>query len=127
MIKLKDLITEKIDYQDIAGQLVKHYKLRSKVKFGSGNEFADYVPETDTIKLRRNYPNTKEFLITVLHEIAHALDAKNLGAKKFMKKYIQAGTIAAHGGLDPHDNNKWEKRADNWAKREYKSKWANHL
>ncbi len=122
MIKLKDLITEKIDYQDIAGQLVKHYKLRSKVKFGSGNEFADYVPETDTIKLRRNYPNTKEFLITVLHEIAHALDAKNLGVKKFMKKYTQAGTIAAHGGLDPYDNNKWEKRADNWSKREVK-KW----
>ena len=39
-----------------------------------------------------------------------------------IKKYTQAGTIAAHGGLDPYDNNKWEKRADNWSKREVK-KW----
>ena len=30
--------------------------------------------------------------------------------------------MAAHGGLDPHDDNKWEKRADDWADREVK-KW----
>ena len=122
MIKLKDLITERTDFQYIASELVKNYGLRSKVKFGTGNQYADYVPETDTIKLRKNYSNVKEFLITVLHEIGHALDAKQLGVKKFVKKYNQAGTVAAHGGLDPYDNNKWEKRAENWAKREVK-KW----
>ena len=122
MIKLKDLITERTDFQYVASELVKNYGLKSKVKFGTGSEFADYVPETDTIRLRKSYLNVKEFLITVLHEIAHALDAKNLGVKKFVKKYTQAGTIAAHGGLDPYDNNKWEKRAENWAKREIK-KW----
>jgi len=122
MIKLKDLITERTDFQYVASELVKNYGLKSKVTFGTGSEFADYVPETDTIKLRKSYPNVKEFLITVLHEIAHALDAKNLGVKKFVKKYTQAGTIAAHGGLDPYDNNKWEKRADDWADREIK-KW----
>ena len=98
--------------------------MKSKGKFGTGSEFADYVPETDTIRLRKSYPNVKEFLITVLHEIAHALDSKNLGVKKFVKKYNQAGTMAAHGGLDPYDNNKWEKRADDWADREIK-KWIN--
>ena len=83
MIKLKDLLTERTDFQYVASELVKNYRLKSKVKFGTGSEFADYVPETDTIKLRRSYPNVKEFLITVLHEIAHALDAKRLGVKKF--------------------------------------------
>jgi antirestriction protein ArdC len=122
MIKLKDLITERTDFQYIASELVKNYGLRSKVKFGSGKDYADYVPETDTIKLRKSYSNVKEFLITVLHEIGHALDAKQLGAKKFVKKYNQAGTVAAHGGLDPYDNNKWEKRAERWAKSEVK-KW----
>lgn len=122
MIKLKDLITERTDFQYIASEMVKDYGLRSKVKFGTGSQYADYVPETDTIRLRKNYSSVKEFLITVLHEIAHALDAKRIGHKKFKKKYDQAGTIAAHGGLDPYDNNKWEKRAEKWAKREVK-KW----
>ena len=122
MIKLKDLLTERTDFQYIASELVKNYGLKSKVKFGTGNQYADYVPETDTIKLRKNYSNVKEFLLTVLHEIGPALDAKQLGVKKFVKKYNQAGTVAAHGGLDPYDNNKWERRAENWAKCEVK-KW----
>ena len=122
MIKLKDLLTERTDFQYIASELVKKYGLKSKVEFGTGKQYADYVPETDTIKLRRSYSSVKEFLMTVLHEIAHALDAQQLGRKKFKKKYDQAGTVAAHGGLDPYDNNKWEKRAENWAKREVK-KW----
>ena len=37
-----------------------------------------------------------------------------------MKKYTQAGTMATYKGLDPHDDNKWEKRAEKWAKYEYK-------
>ena len=122
MIKLKDLLTERIDFQYIASELVKNYGLKSKVKFGTGDQYADYVPESDTIKLRKNYSSVKQFLITVLHEIRHALDAQKLGHKKFKKKYDQAGTVAAYGGLDPYDNNKWEKRAENWAKREVK-KW----
>ncbi len=37
-----------------------------------------------------------------------------------MKKYTQAGTMATYKGLDPHDNNKWEERAEKWAKYEFK-------
>ena len=94
--------------------------MKSRIKFATGNTLAEYVPETDTIFLRRSYPNVKEFLITILHEIKHALDARQLGVKKFMKKYTQAGTMATYQGLDPHDDNKWEKRAEKWAQREYK-------
>ena len=32
MIKLKDLITERVDFHQIATELVKKYKLKSKVK-----------------------------------------------------------------------------------------------
>ena len=49
-------------------------------------------------------------------------NSKRLGVKKFMKKYVQAGTMAAYKGLDPHDDNKWEEKAENWAKKEI-SKW----
>ena len=114
------VLRERIDYLDIATEIVKAYNLKSKVKFATGKTLAEYVPETDTIFLRRSYPNVKEFLITILHEIKHALDSRQLGVKKFMKKYTQAGTMATYKGLDPHDDNKWEKRAEKWAKYEYK-------
>ena len=111
-------LLERIDYMDTAKQLVKKYKLRSKVKITSGKNAGEYVPETDVITLRPSYSSTKEFYLSILHEIQHAKDSYRLGAKKFMKKYVQAGTMAAYDGLDPHDNNKWEKRADRFAERE---------
>ena len=120
MIKLKDIITERIDFHQIATELVKKYKLKSKVKIGSGKNFGEYIPETDTITLRPSYSSLKEFYMTVLHEIGHALDADNLGKRKFMKKYTQAGTMANYQGLDPHDDNKWEEKAERFAEREIK-------
>ena len=120
MIKLKDLITERIDFHQIATELVKKYKLKSKVKIGSGKNFGEYIPETDTITLRPSYSTLKEFYMTVLHEIQHALDADRLGTRKFMKKYTQAGTMANYQGLDPHDDNKWEEKAERFAEREVK-------
>ena len=124
MIKLTQLLIERIDYLETAKSIVKKYKLKSKVKFGAKHDYGDYIPETDTILLNHSYPNVKEFIISVLHEIKHALDAKRLTPKKFKKKYDQAGTMAVYHGKDPHDDNKWEKLAEKWAQREYKKKWS---
>ena len=121
MIKLKPLL-EWVDYHYEASELVKRYGLRSKVKIGTGKDFGEYVPETDTITIRPSYPNLKEFYMTVLHEIGHALDAKRLGLRKYLKKYVQAGTMATYRGLDPHDDNKWEEKAERFARKEIK-KW----
>ena len=118
MIKLKDLLIERIDYHELATQLVNSYNLKSKVKIGTGKTFGEYVPEKDLITLRPSYRTVKEFLLTVLHEIRHALDAKRLGVKKYIKKYVQAGTMANYDGLDPHDDNKWEEKAEKFAKKE---------
>ena len=123
MIKLTQLLMERVDYLDTAKQLIKKYKLKSKVKFGAKHDYGDYIPETDTILLNRSYPNMKELIISVLHEIKHALDADRLGWRKFKKKYDQAGTMAAYHGKDPHDDNKWEELAEKWAQKEYKLKW----
>lgn len=122
MMEHSFLISERIDYLDLSQTIVKQYGLRSKVKFGSGKDFGEYVPETDTITLRRSYPSVKEFLLTILHEIGHALDAKRIGVNKYIKKYTQAGTMAAYDGLDPHDDNKWEEKAERFARKEL-SKW----
>ena len=127
MGKFKKMMThsfllERVDYMDSAKQLVKQYGLKSNIKMGTGKNFGEYIPETDTITLRKSYKTIKDFLMTILHEIKHALDAKRLGKKKFIKKYTQAGTMAAYDGLDPHDDNKWEEKAEKFAKREI-SRW----
>ena len=113
-------LLERIDYMDTAKQMVKKYKLKSKVRMGSGKNFGEYIPETDTITLRPSYKTVRQFLMTVLHEIKHAIDAKRLGVKKYIKKYTQAGTMANYDGLHPHDDNKWEEKAERFAKKEVK-------
>ena len=39
VIKLKDLLIERIDYHELATQLVSSYNLKSKVKIGTGKTF----------------------------------------------------------------------------------------
>ena len=125
MIKLKSLLVERIDYQDTAEQLVKAYKLRSRVKIGtvSGGNRGDYDWVKDIINLKKSYPSVKEFIVTVLHEIDHANDRKSMGWKKYEKEYQKAGDIAVNKGRDFHDDNEFEEKAERWARKEYSKKW----
>ncbi len=125
MIKLKDLLLERIDYIETAKQLVKKYKLKSKVKITTGKNSGEYLVEKDLITLRPSYSSIKEFFISVLHEIKHALDANRLGVKKYLKKYDQAGTVAANMGKDPHSDNRWEIQAEKWAVNQYNKYYKN--
>jgi len=125
MIKLKSLLVERLDYQDTAEQLVKDYRLRSKVRFGKvkGTNKADYDWNRDIINLKKSYSSVKEFIITVLHEIDHANDRKTMGAKKYERKYQEAGDLAVNKGRDFHDDNAFEEKAERWARKEYSRKW----
>ena len=125
MLKLKDLLVERIDYQDTARMLVKKYGLRSKVKFGKvkGQNEADYDWVNDVINLKRNYPNVKEFVVSVLHEIDHAKMRYKMGAKKYEREYTMAGQDAVEKGGDFHDDNFYEEQAERSAQNEYRKKW----
>ncbi len=125
MLKMKPLL-ERVDLQDTASQIVKSYGLKSKIKFTSGSNKADYDWMTDTINLRRSYPNVKDFIMTILHEIKHALDAKKMGKKRYEKAYTIAGELAQQKGGDFHDDNKFEEDAEKWAKKNL-SKWAKKI
>ena len=118
----ENLILERIDFLHVAQGIITLHKLNSKVRFlkKKGKVKADYVVETDTITLEPT-SDLKDFIMTVLHEIHHAQMAKKYGKKKFLKMYNQAGTMAAHHGFDPHDDNKWEEKAENFAKRNFKT------
>ena len=125
MIKLKSLLVERIDYHEIATQLVKQYGLSSKVKFGKvkGKNKANYNWVDDIINLKKSYPSIKEFIVTVLHEIDHANDRKKMGWRKYEKEYTQAGQDAVDKGRDFHDDNAFEEKAEKWAQKEYSRKW----
>ena len=121
-----EILLERMDFLQIAKGIVRAYKLKSKVVFNRRKGIkADYVPETDTITIEPT-SDFKDFIMTVLHEIHHAKMAQRMGVKKFVKRYNQAGQMAAHGGLDPHDNNKWERKAERFAELNI-DKWMKKL
>ena len=118
------LLLERTDLQYVASELVKQYGLKSKIKFGVTGNKADYDWIKDVIRLRSSYPSVKEFIITVLHEIKHALDAKKMGKNRYERAYALAGELAQQKGGDFHDYNKFEEIAEKWAIKEYR-KWKN--
>ena len=118
------LLLERADFQYVASELVKQYGLKSKIKFGATGTKADYDWKKDIIRLRSSYSSVKEFIITVLHEIKHAIDAKRMGKKRYEKAYVMAGELAIQKGGDFHDDNQFEEIAEAWARKEYR-KWKN--
>ena len=114
---LKFEMNERVDFHQIATELVKQVGLKSKIKFkDTGKNKADYTVETDTINIKPTN-NYKDFLETVFHEIDHALDAKKYGKKKYKQKYEREMNIAVDKGLDPHDGNYFEKKAEKYGRK----------
>ena len=117
MVKLKSLITERVDFYEIATQLVKKAGLKSKVKFvNTGKNKADYNVDDDTIRIKPT-SRFKDFLVTVFHEIDHAKDAQKFGKKKYKEKYEMEMNKAAQAGKDPHDDNFYERKAEKYGRK----------
>jgi len=112
------LLLERVDFRQIAKELMRRYRVNSKLEFSSRATKGDYDFDRDIIKLRPFYSSMRDFLITVLHEIYHAMDSKKYGKNKFVKMYTTAGEIAIQDGGDFHDNNPFEIAAERWARRE---------
>ena len=114
MIMLKNILLERVDFHQVATQIVKDAGLKSKVKFtNTGKNKADYNVDKDIINISPTN-NLKDFLVTVYHEIDHALDAKKYGKKKYKEKYEQEMNYAVQNGGDAHDDNYFEKKAERY-------------
>ena len=88
-----------------------------------------YLAEEDKIILKDigiEDIDPKDFIMTVLHEGKHAIDARRIGIRKFIKKYAQAGNVAVYCNRDYNNDNKWEIKAENWAAKEYENNWRTH-
>ena len=108
--------------------LLKHYKVGSvKVKQKSMKDHAHYNVDTGTLELSTIYKifksnQVKEFLITILHEIYHAIDAKKYGWKKFKDMYEYEMNLQIAKGKDEYKDNKYEIEAEDFGQKNWR-KW----
>ena len=116
-MKLMDILNERVDFHQIATELVRKAGLKSKVVFrNTGDNKADYNVDDDTINIKPT-SNYKDFLVTVFHEIDHAKDAQRLGKKKYKQQYEMEMNKAAQAGKDPHDDNFYERKAEKYGRK----------
>ena len=117
MIMLKNILLERVDFHQVATNIVRKAGLKSKVKFkNTGKNKADYNVDKDVINISPTN-NLKDFLVTVYHEIDHALDAKKYGKKGYKKRYEQEMNYAVQNGGDAHDDNYFEKKAERYGQK----------
>ena len=110
--------------------LLKHYKVGSvKVKQKYMKDHAHYNVDTGTLELSTKYKTiknsqVKEFLITIIHEIRHAMDAKKYGWKKFKNMYEMEMNLMIAKGKHQYKDNKYEIEAEKFGQKNYR-KWYN--
>ena len=108
--------------------LLKKYKVGNvRVKMKSMKEHAHYNVDTGTLELSTRYKTikssqVKEFLITILHEIYHAMDSKKYGWKKFKEMYEMEMNYRIAKDQDEYKDNKFEIEAEDFGQRNWK-KW----
>ena len=106
--------------------LLKHYKVGSvRVKQKSMKRHADYDVDRGVLNLSTRYKTIKprqikEFIITILHEIDHAKDAKKYGWKKFKEMYEMEMNYQIGQGKDEYKDNKYEIAAEEFGQKNYK-------
>ena len=124
---IKEFISETNKNQMIS-ILLKHYKVGSvKVKLKSMKDYAHFDVDRGELQLSSRYksiqtPQIKEFLITIIHEIDHARDAKKYGWRKFKDMYELEMNYRISKGQHEYDDNKYEIKAENFGQKNWK-KW----
>ena len=110
--------------------LLKYYKVGSvKVKQRSMKDHAHFNVDTGTLELSTRYKTikkrqTEEFLITIIHEIYHAMDAKKYGWKKFKDMYEMEMNYRIANNQDEYKDNKYEIEAEKFGQKNW-TKWKN--
>ena len=108
--------------------LLKHYGVGSvKMKMKSMKDHAHYNVDKGFLELSNKYKTikdsqVKEFLITIIHEIYHAMDAKKYGWRKFKDMYEMEMNYQIAMDKDEYKNNKYEIAAEKFGQQNY-SKW----
>ena len=109
-------------------RLLQHYKVGSvKLKYKSMKDFAHFDVDRGELQLSTKYKiikkrDIKEFLITIVHETYHAMDAKRYGWRQFKEMYEMEMNLQIALGNDEYEDNKYEIAAEKFGKANW-SKW----
>ena len=116
--------------------LLKYYKVHNvKVKYKPMDNYAEYDVDRGILNLSSKYKEIKpsqlkDFLITILHEIRHAMDAKKYGWRKFKDMYELEMNMIAQGHYpdknDPYKDNKYEIEAESFGLKNM-PRWKSHF
>ena len=130
---LKEFVSE-TNKNQMMSELFKYYGVENtKMKYKSMRDHAHYVVEDGVLLLSKRYKTlkpsqVKNFLITMIHEIDHAMMAKKYGWKKFREMWeMDANKITQgfyKGKSEPYDHNKYELKAEAFGQKNWK-KWYN--
>ena len=137
MENLKIQITMKInefikqsDKNSIISTMLKHYDVGTvRVMHKNIKNHAHYDVDRGQLQLSTKYKTLKAnqikpFLITILHEIRHAMDAKKYGWRKFKDMYEYEMNLMVSKDKDPYKDNKYEINAEKFGQDNWK-KWFN--
>ena len=126
---IKEFISETNKNQMIS-ILLKHYKVGNvKIKMKTMKDHAHYNVDTGTLELSTRYKTIKssqikQFLITIIHEIYHAMDAKKYGWRRFKGDYEWEMNYQISQGKDEYKDNKYEIKAEKFGQKNHR-KWYN--
>jgi len=124
-VLVKEFIKETNKNQMIA-TLLKYYKVEKvKVRYKSMKDFAQYNVDKGILELSSKYKNikksqVKQFLITMLHEIYHAIDSQKVGWKDFKLDYEWEMNYQISNGKDKYKDNKFEIAAEEFGEKHWK-------
>ena len=110
--------------------LLKHYGVSSvKVKQKSMKNHANFDVDRGTLELSTKYKvikksQVKDFLITIIHEIYHAMDAKKYGWRKIKDMYEYEMNYQVSQNKDEYKDNKYEIEAEKFGQKNWQ-KWYN--
>ena len=128
---LKEFVSE-TNKNQMMSELFKYYGVEgTRMKYKSMKDHAHYVVEDGVLLLSKRYKSLKpsqikNFLITMIHEIKHAMDAKKYGWKKFKEMYEYEQNMIAQGHYkaksDVYWDNKYEIKAEKFGQKNWQ-KW----
>ena len=128
---IREFISETNKNQMIS-TLLKHYKVGNvKLQYKSMKDYAHFDVDRGTLQLSTKYKTiktsqTKDFLITILHEIDHAIDSKKKGWKNFKDDYEWEMNYQIGKGKDEYEDNKYEIKAEKFGQSNW-NKWYNRF
>ena len=139
MIKLKDILLEismiagshdkKETLVVIRDMLRKYGVPNTKIEWATyTDKYAHYDFDRDIIYISTAMnKDNKEFLISVCHEIRHAMDRKKFGGgDEYREKYEMEQAMQLSNNKHPYRDNKYEKDAEKFGQREWK-RWTKRI